>query len=105
MPATRAICPCLRASSALSASAFAGVDETSWDLVDFDIFEKVSHADLWRRAVEWLLRLGKAKTQWWARGRALCFIADRRKALNAQIDRELRQNPRCQHHGKSHINK
>ena len=43
---------------------------------------------LWARALVYLLRLARQKLHWWAGGTALWFLAERRRAIKAQIDRE-----------------
>ena len=45
---------------------------------------------LWARALVYLLRLARQKLHWWAGGTALRFLAERSKAIKAQIDREAR---------------
>ena len=45
---------------------------------------------LWARAVFYLLRWAKQKRFWNAGGTALRFLAERSKAIKAQIDREAR---------------
>ena len=45
---------------------------------------------LWARALYYLLRWAKQKLHWWAGGTALQFLAQRRRAIKAKIDREAR---------------
>ena len=45
---------------------------------------------LWARALYYLLRWAKQKLHWWAGGQALQFLAQRRRTIKAQIDREAR---------------
>ena len=60
--------------------------------IDWEVVETPpNRAALWRRAVEYLLRLAKVKRHWAAGGTALKFLADRRKFLNDQIETEIRE--------------
>ena len=95
----RALCCSRRNEGLTGAGEFAGAEEeTSWDLVDGeDTFSSLAAARLWRRAVEWLVRLAKFKTRWWAHGQALRFISERRKSLNSAIEAELRSARRRRH--------
>ena len=45
---------------------------------------------LWARALFYLLQWARQKLHWWAGGTALRFLAERRRAIQAQIDREAR---------------
>ena len=79
----RSLCCSRRSEGLTGAGESAGAEEeTSWDLVDDITTSSGAAARLWRRAVEWLVRLAKFKTRWWAHGQALQFIAKRQRALN-----------------------
>ena len=45
---------------------------------------------LWAPALFYLLQWARQKLHWWAGGTALRFLAERRRAIQAQIDREAR---------------
>ena len=57
---------------------------------DFEVVGESRSTRLWRRALEYHLRLAKQKVFWWAGGTALRWISERRKQINQQIDRELK---------------
>lgn len=60
--------------------------------IDWEVVETPpNRAALWRRAVDYLLRLAKVKRHWAAGGTALKFLADRRKFLNDQIEAEIKE--------------